>query len=375
MVAEHAHAAQRVHPGDGLIRDLLAQHHMDVPWCPHVPGMNLPAARRVHVHVRQERVGGDVICCCFTHETRSSSHSIVWTAAWVMAGLKASTALDTVASLSDSVPFSKVGLKSCLRSLWIERRRLRKCMVALGSCTGWSSFLPSLTTPSSMSFARRGGCTAAESFGRPFLHRLVSPHWSPSSFPRCMNSSSRTSRSWRASVIPRRSCRRLKSLCEFNTMERGLVRTQKESRRERNTQSLERARLTRLVTVVFVQHSVQHKTEIVLPTLLLLGLSRAYPPTLIVCSPTLAPQKFLDILCAVRTFRGCKRPFTRNEWLSHWGRILGQNVQLKWVVAPQRRWSSSYSWIAAGLACGASPHCRWSRDLTIKHCLVKERAC
>ena len=83
------------------------------------------------------------------------------------------------------------------------------------------------------------------------------------------------------------------------------------------------------------------KAEIVLLTPLVLGLTGACPPTLIVCSPTLAPQKFLDFLRAVLTFRGSDRPFTRNELLSDQGRILGRNVQLKWVVAPQRRWSSS----------------------------------
>ena len=120
------------------------------------------------------------------------------------------------------------------------------------------------------------------------------------------------------------------------------------------------------------ERSVQYKTEIVLLTPLLLGLACACPHTLIVCFPTLAPQKFLDFLRAVRTFRGRQRSFTRNERLSHRGRILGRNVRLKWVVAPQRRRSSSYSWVAAELACGVSPHCRWSRDLTAERCLVKE---
>jgi len=102
------------------------------------------------------------------------------------------------------------------------------------------------------------------------------------------------------------------------------------------------------------------------------GLDPCLPThTLIVCSPTLAPKKFLDFLRAVRTFRGRERPFTRNERLSHRGRILGRNVRLQWVVAPQRRWSSD-SWVAAGLACGASPHCRWSRDLTAECCRVNE---
>jgi len=58
VVAERAHAAQRVHPGDGLVRDLSARHHADVPRRPRVPG-DEPAGR-VRAHVRQERVGGDV---------------------------------------------------------------------------------------------------------------------------------------------------------------------------------------------------------------------------------------------------------------------------------------------------------------------------
>ena len=114
------------------------------------------------------------------------------------------------------------------------------------------------------------------------------------------------------------------------------------------------------------EHSVQYKTGNVLLTPLLLGLTHACPPTLIVCSPALAPQKFLDFLRAVRSFRGRERPFTRNERLSHRGRILGRNVRLKWVVAPQRRWPSSWVAAAAELAHGASSHCRWSRDLTAK---------
>src|SRR5260221_14725422 len=88
------------------------------------------------------------------------------------------------------------------------------------------------------------------------------------------------------------------------------------------------------------ERSVQYKSEIVPLTPLLLGLARAFPHTLIVRSPTLAPKKFLDFLRAVRTFRGRERPFTRNERLSHRGRILGRTVRLQWVVAPQRRWSS-----------------------------------
>lgn len=120
---------------------------------------------------------------------------------------------------------------------------------------------------------------------------------------------------------------------------------------------------------VTLSENVQSNTKpkIVLLTPLLLGLTRACPPSLIVCSPALAPQKFLDFLRAVRTFRGRERPFARNERLSHRGRILGRNVRLKWVVAPQRRWSSSSSsWVAAELARGASSHCRRSRDLTAK---------
>jgi len=58
VLAERAHAAQRVHPRDGLVRDLPARHHADVPRRPRVPGDE--PARRVRAHVRQERVGRDV---------------------------------------------------------------------------------------------------------------------------------------------------------------------------------------------------------------------------------------------------------------------------------------------------------------------------
>jgi hypothetical protein len=37
MVAEHVHA-DRKHPSDGLICDLLVWHHTDLPWCLHIPG-------------------------------------------------------------------------------------------------------------------------------------------------------------------------------------------------------------------------------------------------------------------------------------------------------------------------------------------------
>ena len=83
------------------------------------------------------------------------------------------------------------------------------------------------------------------------------------------------------------------------------------------------------------ERSVQYQTGIVPLTPLLLGLTRACPHTQIACSPTLAPKKFLDFLRAVRTFRCRERPFTRNERLSHRGRILGRNVRLQWVVVTE----------------------------------------
>ena len=59
VVAERAHAAQRVHPRDGLVRHLPARHDADVSRRPRVPGDDEPAGR-VRAHVRQERVGRDV---------------------------------------------------------------------------------------------------------------------------------------------------------------------------------------------------------------------------------------------------------------------------------------------------------------------------
>ena len=58
MVAERAHATQRVHPRDGLMRHLTARRHAYVSRRPRVPG-DEPTGR-VRAHVREERVGGDV---------------------------------------------------------------------------------------------------------------------------------------------------------------------------------------------------------------------------------------------------------------------------------------------------------------------------
>ena len=63
MVAQRAHATQRVHRGDRLVHDGAARHDADVPGAPHAPGHDGAAAGRggrVRADVREDRVGRDV---------------------------------------------------------------------------------------------------------------------------------------------------------------------------------------------------------------------------------------------------------------------------------------------------------------------------